>query len=547
MSREPVDDRLDHLLTALGRARPRLDDLTRARVAAGLAEAIGAAAAPRPRRRVPQLRRIAAITAAALVVVAVGAGFASRRGILRGIPRVLGEPPAGSHDAAAARRPPLEAPGPAGDVDRVRGTAQKDLPRLGKQELKLALLDAVRRDALTGPGAAQPGSDRGGGPEARAVTASPEAEATPPAGSSPETPAHPPRAEEPASIVTAAATTPTVAPAAAPRVATGEEPPPVTSQADTASLPRIATSSGSPAPASQTSTAGVASTPRVATAVGSPASASQTSTVGVASTPRVASTAEQPAPTSQAGTAGAASPPRGATAVDSSSAPGGTSVAAGAPLRPFDDSSSPPDAAAQQRVVDDPGTRSEGMVTELRPLRASDSAMADEIAAIRRGQGSIAARYAAAESLLRRDPPLARAMLKSLIADAPQAPEAALALLDLANVAVKSGGADDIYVARMALDRIAVHPFRAAVAMPAAYLRCAIEINAALSRACFTQFRARFPSSPYDVEALARIAFSLVGAGDCAAARPLIAEYQRRYPSGHATAMVQTWHDRCSP
>lgn len=246
-------------------------------------------------------------------------------------------------------------------------------------------------------------------------------------------------------------------------------------------------------------------------------------------------------------TTGAASPPRVATAVEPSPGHGDPSIAAGAPLRPFDDGSSRPDAAARSRVVDDPGARSEGIITELRPLRSSESVVADDIAAIRLGHGSVAERYAAAESLLRRDPALARAMLSSLIAGAPQAPEAAQALFDLASLAVKSGGTNDISVARMALDRIAVHPFRAGVAMPAAYLRCAIERNAALLRACLTQFRARFPSSPYDVTALTRIAFSLVGAGDCAAARPLIAEYQRRYPSGDATAMVQTWHDRCSP
>jgi hypothetical protein len=459
MSREPVDDRLDHLLTALGRARPRLDDLTRARVAAGLAEAIGAPAASPPRRRIPQLRRIAAITAAALVVVAVGAGFASRRGI----PRVLGEPPANAHEVAAARRPPIEPPGPlTADGGRERtGTgdaARAENRRFSKEELRLALLDAVRRDALTGPGAAPPGADRGGGPGARAAETSPEA--APPAGSSPAVPAQ------------AAATT---------------------------------------AP------------------------------------PLVATRAELAPAAAPAGAVDAASPARVATAAEPSPGHGDPSIATGAPLRPFDDDSSRPDAAARSRVVDDPGVRSEGIITELRPLRSSESVVADDIAAIRLGHGSVAERYAAAESLLRRDPALARAMLSSLIAGAPQAPEAAQALLDLANLAVKSGGTNDIYVARMALDRIAVHPFRAGVAMPAAYLRCAIERNAALLRACLTQFRARFPSSPYDVTALARIAFSLVGAGDCAAARPLIAEYQRRYPSGDATAMVQTWHDRCSP
>lgn len=549
MSREPVDHRLDHLLSALGRARPRLDDLTRARVAAGLAEAIAAPAAPAaapPRRRVPHIRRIAAITAAALVVVAVGAGFASRRGILRGIPRVLGEPPADSHEVAAARRPPVEVPRPASDGERVHpgGSAQlsthSDLPRLGKEELELAVLDAVRRDALTGPGAAQPGADRGGGPGARAATASPEA-AAPPAGPSPEAPAQAAAAEGALRTAAAAVTTPTVTPTTAPRVASGEEPPPAISQVDTAraaSPRRVATSAGSPVPASQATTAGAASPARIASSAEQPAPASQTGTAGDAPPARVASRAEQPAPGSQTAATGAAEPP---------SAHGGPSVAAGASLRPLDDGSSRPDAAARARVVDEPGVRSEGIITELRPLRASESVVADDIAAIRLGQGSIAARYAAAESLLRRDPPLARAMLRSLIADAPQAPETALALLDLANLAVKSGGTDDMYVARKALDRIAVHPFGASVAMPAAFLRCAIERNEAMSRACLTQFRARFPSSPYDVEALVYIAFSLVRAGDCAAARPLIAEYQRRYPNGDATAMVQTWHDRCSP
>ena len=155
-----------------------------------------------------------------------------------------------------------------------------------------------------------------------------------------------------------------------------------------------------------------------------------------------------------------------------------------------------------------------------------------------------ATRYRAAERLLLRDPAAARASLSALIADAPSAPEAAPALLDLARLAIAAG---DAVAAHAALDRLAAHPAAAALAMPATYLRCVIERSAPTLRTCLAGFRAAFPDSPRDADVLARLAAATAAAGDCAAALPLIAEYLRRYPAGTARGLVLTARARCEP
>ncbi|HEY0480812.1 MAG TPA: hypothetical protein VGD37_25030, partial [Kofleriaceae bacterium] len=154
-----------------------------------------------------------------------------------------------------------------------------------------------------------------------------------------------------------------------------------------------------------------------------------------------------------------------------------------------------------------------------------------------------AARYAAAEHLMIIDPAAARAALGVLVADAPQAPEAGPAMLDIARLAARAG---DLAAARAALERLPALPGGPALALPAAYLRCVLEQEPIRLAACLISYRAAYPSAANDAEVLARVAVALAAAGDCRAARPLLVEYGQRYPHGASGATLQTWRDACS-
>jgi TolA-binding protein len=60
-------------------------------------------------------------------------------------------------------------------------------------------------------------------------------------------------------------------------------------------------------------------------------------------------------------------------------------------------------------------------------------------------------------------------------------------------------------------------------------------------------FRAAFPHSPRDAEALAELAASTARAGDCVAARPLLEEYLARYATAASAAALRAWRARCAP
>jgi hypothetical protein len=154
-----------------------------------------------------------------------------------------------------------------------------------------------------------------------------------------------------------------------------------------------------------------------------------------------------------------------------------------------------------------------------------------------------ATRYTAAEHLMSIDPVAARAALGALVAEAPQAPEAGPAMLDIAWLAARAG---DLAAARTALERLPALPGGPALALPAAYLRCVLEQEPIRLAACLLSYRAAYPSAANDAEVLARVAVALAAAGDCRAARPLLVEYRQRYPHGTSGATLQTWRDACS-
>jgi outer membrane protein assembly factor BamD (BamD/ComL family) len=153
-----------------------------------------------------------------------------------------------------------------------------------------------------------------------------------------------------------------------------------------------------------------------------------------------------------------------------------------------------------------------------------------------------AARYAEAERLMASDADAARRALRALVTEAPAAPEAAPALLDLARLAAAGG---DHLAALAALDELDRHPGAAALAMPAAYLRCLVTPGDAGRRACFAAFRARYPGSPHDADALAWLAAAAARAGDCAAAQALSGEFLERYPDAPTAPAIRAWKARC--
>jgi outer membrane protein assembly factor BamD (BamD/ComL family) len=149
-----------------------------------------------------------------------------------------------------------------------------------------------------------------------------------------------------------------------------------------------------------------------------------------------------------------------------------------------------------------------------------------------------------AEREMRTNPGRARISLTVLINQAALTPAGAQALTDLAWLAIRD---KDFTTAHAALARLAVHPAREALALPAAELTCLAEDNPVPQRTCLIMFRILHPGSLLDADALARLANSYASSGDCADARPLLDEYQRRYPTGPDAAALAAWRARCTP
>jgi hypothetical protein len=462
------EQRLDELAASLGRTRPALDDIARARIAAGIQAAHDGRGPARRERRVPWL--VAGGIAAAL---ALAVGIALR-------PRPAGRAAAGPAPAIA-RLPdgvPLLAAGDAtvsGELAQAtvtlygRGWATYQGPRL-TVEAEAFLVDRTAGDA--------PVEVAARGATIRvlhatfAVASASELRVTVIRG---EVALRCPGAEA-TNVVTAGQAARCEPPPPAPPAASmpGAPPPPV-------APPPPAAPPGEPPPA--------------------PA-------------PRAALTAAGADPVAAPAPRAAPSAPLAASA--------GAASAAGSAVRP--ERSAPRftagDAASLRAIA--PGSAEPAPATAL--------------------HADPAARYAEAERLMASDADAARRALRALVSDTPGAPEAAPALLDLARLAAAGG---DHAAARAALDELAGHPAAAALAMPAAYLRCLVTPGAARRRACFAGFRARFPGSPHDADALAWLAAAAAGSGECPAALALIGEFLDRYPDAPAAPAIRAWKARC--
>lgn len=82
---------------------------------------------------------------------------------------------------------------------------------------------------------------------------------------------------------------------------------------------------------------------------------------------------------------------------------------------------------------------------------------------------------------------------------------------------------------------------------PAEYLRCAADVSNGLSgaRRCLSSFRARFPTSVYDADALAALALSTAEAEHCGEALPLLDEYLARYADRAKAPLVRRQRRQC--
>jgi TolA-binding protein len=148
--------------------------------------------------------------------------------------------------------------------------------------------------------------------------------------------------------------------------------------------------------------------------------------------------------------------------------------------------------------------------------------------------------YARADAALGHgDPGAAEAALDELLARFPDSPQASQALYDLAQLAHRRG---DLARAREDLTRLLAGSPPDALAEPARYLACRLDVDsqhADAAAACFTAFRASFPRSTHDRDVLAWLAGHAREAGGCAAARAASAEYLQRYPTGPFAARAK--------
>ncbi|HEY1548123.1 MAG TPA: FecR domain-containing protein [Kofleriaceae bacterium] len=146
--------------------------------------------------------------------------------------------------------------------------------------------------------------------------------------------------------------------------------------------------------------------------------------------------------------------------------------------------------------------------------------------------------YAAAErALAARDPAAADRALAKLVGEFPASKLLDQAYYERARIAFDLDAWTD---ARRDLDELARFTDSPLVE-PGAYLRCRVAVAAADGSAatCFTDYRARFPRSPHDRDALTAIVELAFAAGGCAAAKPQIDELVARYPAS------STWSARC--
>ena len=149
--------------------------------------------------------------------------------------------------------------------------------------------------------------------------------------------------------------------------------------------------------------------------------------------------------------------------------------------------------------------------------------------------------YADAErALAARDPAAADRDLAKLVAEFPASSLLDQAYYERARIAFDRGAWS---AAQRELDKLAQFS-QSPLAEPGAYLGCrvAVAANDDAAMDCFTDYRARYPHSPHDREALAAIVELAFHAGGCARAKPHVAELVARYPT---SSIATSWSTKC--
>jgi outer membrane protein assembly factor BamD (BamD/ComL family) len=149
--------------------------------------------------------------------------------------------------------------------------------------------------------------------------------------------------------------------------------------------------------------------------------------------------------------------------------------------------------------------------------------------------------YRTAEAaLVARDRAAADRVLATLIAEYPGSRLVDQALYERARIAYQQRAWP---AARSHLAGLAAVP-NTPLAEPGHYLRCRIAVEArdASAAACLADYRAAFPRSTHDLDALALLAQLAHQAAGCAGAAKLVDELAQNYPR---TKLAAAWRARC--
>lgn len=197
-----------------------------------------------------------------------------------------------------------------------------------------------------------------------------------------------------------------------------------------------------------------------------------------------------------------------------------------------------PQAPQDSRTAGQAGP-AHGAVSQSRPGRGQATAPAPRTAEDL---------YRAAEAAIARgERAHAQDLLQILVARHPGDDLVDVALYELGRLAFDDG---DLAAARRHVDQVLARDRDPVFREPAAYLRCRVDVAAGAvdgAIACLTRFRQRYPRSPHDAAALALLAALQHGRGSCDLAVPLLGEYLRRYAAGPFATEAAERLQRCRP
>jgi ferric-dicitrate binding protein FerR (iron transport regulator) len=197
-----------------------------------------------------------------------------------------------------------------------------------------------------------------------------------------------------------------------------------------------------------------------------------------------------------------------------------------------------PSGGPRSRVVPTPAI---GALRDLDPTRrARPEAPAPAPPAPKRARSPEELYRTAEAALAARDAAGADRSLAGLVDQYPGSPLVDQAFYERARIAYQQRAWP---AARSHLARLAAIP-STRLAEPGAYLRCriAVESGEASAATCLAEYRAGFPRSPHDLDALALLVqLAHAGAG-CAGAEKLVDELVQTYPR---TTLAAAWRARC--